>query len=128
MYWPLMLMFGEIHRADKSTTSGYVCVFRRRKKSGGGFRQTSRLQWWWPMTLRWRLSRSCVHSGDSCRRSKIAMQNCLQTWRPCRESGTISVMSLLSSPVPPTPAPLINAEDLGYFPRESPSPRIMYSQ
>lgn len=43
------------------------------------------------------------------------MQNFLQTWRPYRESGTISTIFLLLSPVPPTAAPLVNSEDLGYF-------------
>lgn len=65
-----------------------------KKRSGDGSRRTSRQQWWWPTTSRWRLSRSCVHSGGSCRRSRIAVQSSLQTLRPCRESGTISTILL----------------------------------
>ena len=70
----------------------YVCVFRMKKKSGVGSRRTSRQPWWWPTTSRWRLSRSCVLSGDSCRRSRIAAPSSPQTWRPCRVSGTSSII------------------------------------
>lgn len=119
-----------IHRAHKSITFNRVCVFRMRKRSGAASRQTSRRRWWWPMTLRWRLSRSCVLSGDSCRRSKIATPNFLQTSRPCRESGTISI-SFLFFPVAPTQLASLTV-DLFYhgemFSRVSPCPKIMYSQ
>lgn len=81
----------------------YVCVCRMKKRSGAGFRQTSRQQWWWPMTSRWRLSRSCVHSGGSCRRSRIAARSFPQTSRPCRESGTIS--TILHPPPKKNPHP-----------------------
>lgn len=112
-----MLTPGEIHSADKGLIWLHVCACRMRKRSGGGSRRTSRLQWWWPMTLRWKLSRSCVLSGDSCRRNRIAVPSFLQTWRPCRESGNIPVIFLFLSPVPPTPATPVNREDLGSFPQ-----------
>ena len=79
------------------------CVFRMKKKSGVGSRQTSKQQWWWPMTSRSRLSRSCVHSGGSCRRSRIAVQSFLQTLRPCRESGTTSTILFFFFFIPSTP-------------------------
>lgn len=83
----------------------YVCVCRMKKRSGVGSRQTSRQQWLWPMTSRWRLSRSCVHSGGSCRRSRIAVQSFPQTLRPCRESGIISSILLFFSSSPSTKPP-----------------------
>lgn len=81
-----------------SITYPYVSVCRMRKRSGVGSRQTFRLQWWLPMTSRWRPSRSCVHSGGSCRKSRIAAQNFPQTSRRCRESGTKSTILLLFPP------------------------------
>lgn len=71
------------------TVYPYVCVLRTKKKSGVGSRRTFRRQWWWQMTSRWRLSRSCGHSGGSCRRNRIAAQSSRQTSKPCRVSGTI---------------------------------------
>lgn len=70
----------------------YVYVFRMKRRNGVVFRQISRQQWWLPMISKWKLSRSCAHSGGSCRRSRIAVQSYLQTLRAYRESGTIFTM------------------------------------
>lgn len=76
----------------------HVCAFRMKRRSGVVFRQTSRRLWSSRMISRWKLNRSCAHSGGSCRRSRIVMQSFLQTLRPCRESGTIFPIFFSSSP------------------------------
>lgn len=90
-----------------------VCAVRMKKRSGVGSRLISRRRWWWPTTSKWRLNRSCVHSGGSCRRSRIVVQSFPQTSRPCRESGTISTILHFFSAYPSTkPSPTLHSSFL----------------